>query len=174
MQLAQSVLNAGIDYVNASASDLQQHIKAVFGTDVSTSRVYKLKKVLESGVMGNDVNQFVKMSSGPPMKRKLSDEDESEDDDDDDDDYRPLPTDVEREKDMLKRQDREHRWEMERRRMRMHEITNMRLESEAKVTRRILELQAQVAEIQAKVAHARARHELVQVGIAPDQVHMLL
>ncbi|RHY11357.1 hypothetical protein DYB25_004669 [Aphanomyces astaci] len=172
--LAQSVLAADIDYVNATASQLQDHLRTAFATEVSTSRVYSLKKALESGVLGNDVHRFPKLPKFTPVKRPLEGEDMADVDDDDDDDYRPLPTDVEREKDELKRQDREHRWEMDSRRMRMQEITNMRLDDEAKVTRRVLELEASVAEVQAKLAHAKARHALVQAGISADEVLLLL
>ncbi|KAF0720541.1 Aste57867_260 [Aphanomyces stellatus] len=167
--LAQSIIVADVDYVNATKDQLQAHVRATFGAEISSSRVYALKKLLESGTMGNDVNRFQKIPKYLPLPRKSDD-----DDDTDDDDFRPILTDAEKEREELRRLDREHRWEMDRRRLAMEETTNARLEDEARAQRRLLELPALTAEIEAKVTQAKARHELLQTGMAREDVELLL
>ncbi|ETV98171.1 hypothetical protein H310_08900 [Aphanomyces invadans] len=81
----------------------------------------------------------------------------------------------------LLRRDMEHRWDMERRRMALEEQKNARIdqklarqEEEAQINRRLLLAKAQEAELQLKVAQAKARHELLQAGMTPEDVDAVL
>ncbi|CAK4085916.1 unnamed protein product [Aphanomyces euteiches] len=169
--LAQSLLVADVDYVNATAAQLQAHFKSAFGVDIGSSRIYTIRKLLESGTMGNDVQKFQKIAKALSFKPKM---DSDHDEDDDSDEWRPTPTDAEVELENLRRQDQEHQWEMERRRLVMEEATNARLEEESRAKRRLAELEAETAEMHVRVTKAKARHDLLQTGMAREDVELLL
>ncbi|KAF0720539.1 Aste57867_258 [Aphanomyces stellatus] len=85
-----------------------------------------------------------------------------------------VPVHGDEDQELLKRQDMEHRWQMERERLAMEKQVNERVAREAELKQRILEAQADEAELQLKVARAKARQELEKAGLPPHEIEAIL
>ncbi|CAK4650822.1 hypothetical protein LEN26_007922 [Aphanomyces euteiches] len=81
---------------------------------------------------------------------------------------------VEVDQSILQQRDLEHRWQMERERLAIEKQTNERIEREAQLNERILLAKATEAELQLKVARAKAKQELERAGIPPSEIDALL
>ncbi|RHY11355.1 hypothetical protein DYB37_002835 [Aphanomyces astaci] len=85
--------------------------------------------------------------------------------------FPPPPVDI---PDAFRRQDLQHRWDMERERLLIDKQTHERAQREALLNERILLAKATEAELQLKVAKAKAKHELEQAGLSPAEIDEML
>ncbi|KAF0720542.1 Aste57867_261 [Aphanomyces stellatus] len=153
--IAYSIAASGMDWPKATHHDFRHHCIATFGVPIGPTRSTTVRRELERLDLQPHVDKYKMMDA--TMRAAL-------------DRVRAHatanPRPAEGEDVHVMRREMQHRWEMDRRRIVLDEQRHARAEEDARVQHRVLVAKLHQAEVQFKVAQAKAKQELLAAGLS--------
>ncbi|KAH9126927.1 hypothetical protein LEN26_007920 [Aphanomyces euteiches] len=161
--IAYSIAASGMDWAKATHMDFRNHCIATFGVPIGPTRSTTVRRELEEPGVERHIERYKKLDDAMRTALERIRAHAS---------ANPHPPDAK--DNHAIRREMHHRWEIDRRRLAMDEQRHARAENEARIQHRVLLAKLHEAEVNFKVTKAKARHELLAVGLSPADIDAAL